>query len=120
MTPSVPVHSRKRPFFRWMRYLLMGFLSLLIALAFAGAVYEGIESHRDRRLFHPPGRLVDIGGFCFYPFFVGGGNPPLSLGGGGGGTWRFLVKGSAPSGSFFPGFGVFPAGDRRGGAPPRA
>jgi len=62
MTTSVPVNSRKRPFFRWMRYLLTGFLSLLISLAFAGAMYEGIESHRDRPLYHPPGRLVDIGG----------------------------------------------------------
>jgi pimeloyl-ACP methyl ester carboxylesterase len=44
-----PVSLRKRGFFRWMRYLLTGLVGLLIALVFAGAIYEGIESRRDRR-----------------------------------------------------------------------
>src|SRR5258705_3676032 len=107
MTTSVPVHSRKRPFFRWMRYLLTGFLSLLIALALAGAMYEGIESHRDRRLYHPPGRLVDIGGFYFYPSFFGRGSPPPHPPAGGGGTRAFLFQGPAKKPALLPGFSVY-------------
>ena len=92
MTTSVPVNSRKRPFFRWIRYLLMGFLSLLIALAFAGALYEGIESHRDRRLYHPPGRLVDIGGYRLHLYCVGQGSPTVILEAGGGNPWLSWYK----------------------------
>lgn len=92
MTTSVPVHSRKRPFFRWMRYLLTGFLSLLISLAFAGAMYEGIESHRDRRLYHPPGRLVDIGGYRLHLYCVGQGSPTVILEAGGGNPWLSWYK----------------------------
>src|SRR5258708_32446844 len=102
MTTSVPVNSRKRPFFRWMRYLLTGFLSLLIALAFAGAMYEGIESHRDRRLYHPPGRLVDIGGDLLPPPFCGAGSPPLLPAAGRRGRWAFSRTAHPPAAGLDP------------------
>jgi len=60
-----------------MRYLLTGFLSLLIALVCAGAIYEAIESHRDWLRFHPPGRLVDIGGYCLHLYCTGEGAPAV-------------------------------------------
>jgi hypothetical protein len=63
MPTITPSRSRKGIFFRWLRFLLSGFLGLLTALLCAGAIYEAIESHRDRLCFHPPGRLVDIGGY---------------------------------------------------------
>src|SRR5258708_29876577 len=68
MTTSAPVPSRKRRFFRCMRYLLTILVALLIALLCAGAIYEGIESRRDRRQYHPPRRLVDICGHQIYLF----------------------------------------------------
>ena len=92
MTTGVVVQSRTRRFFRWMRYLLMGILCLVIALVFAGAVYEGIESHRDRRLFHPPGRLVDIGSYRLHLYCVGEGSPTVILEAGGGNPWLSWYK----------------------------
>ena len=92
MTTSVVAQSRARRSFRWMRYLLMGILSLVIALVFAGAVYERIESHRDRRLFRPPGRLVDIGGYRLQLYCLGEGSPTVILEAGGGNPWLSWYK----------------------------
>ena len=75
MPTTVPTRSRKRSFFRWSRFLLTGFLGLLIALVCAGAIYEAIESHRDRLSFHPPGQLVDIGGYRLHLYCTGQGSP---------------------------------------------
>jgi pimeloyl-ACP methyl ester carboxylesterase len=92
MPIAVPARSRKRTFFRWMRYLLTGLLSLLIALVCAGAVYEGIESHREQRQFHPPGRLVDIGGYRLHLYCLGEGSPTVILEAGGGNPWLSWYK----------------------------
>ena len=92
MPTTVPARSRKHLFFRWMRYLLTGFLSLLIALVCAGAIYEGIESHRDRLRFHPPGRLVDIGGYRLHLYCTGEGSPAVILEAGGGNPWLSWYK----------------------------
>jgi len=75
----MPVHSSKRRLFRWMAYLLVGFLSLVIALVCAGAIYEATENHRDRRLYHPPGRLLDIGGYRLHLYCIGEGSPTVIL-----------------------------------------
>ena len=83
----MPVHSSKRRLFRWMAYLLVGFLSLVIALVCAGAIYEATENHRDRRLYHPPGRLVDIGGYRLHLYCIGEGSPTVILEAGGGNPW---------------------------------
>jgi pimeloyl-ACP methyl ester carboxylesterase len=92
MTRTAPAPSRKRRFFRWTRYLLTGLLGLLIALVCAGAVYEGIESHRDRLRFHPPGRLVDIGGYRLHLYCIGKGSPAVILEAGGGNPWLSWYK----------------------------
>lgn len=83
----VPGRSPLRRFLRWMRYLLTGIVILLIALACIGAVYEAIESHRDRRHFHPPGLLVDIGGYRLHLYCTGEGSPTVILEAGGGNPW---------------------------------
>jgi pimeloyl-ACP methyl ester carboxylesterase len=75
-----------------MRYLLTGFALLLIALICAGAVYEGIKSHNDRRLFHPPGRLVDVGGYRLHLYCTGKGSPTVILEAGGGNPWLSWYK----------------------------
>jgi pimeloyl-ACP methyl ester carboxylesterase len=92
MPNTIPVRSRKLIFFRWLRYLLTGFLSLLMALLCAGAIYEAIESHRDRLRFHPPGRLVDIGGYRLHLYCVGEGSPAAILESGGGNPWLSWYK----------------------------
>jgi pimeloyl-ACP methyl ester carboxylesterase len=92
MPVAVPARSRMRTFFRWMRYLLTGLLSLLIALVCAGAVYEGIASHREQRQFHPPGRLVDIGGYRLHVYCLGEGSPTVILEAGGGNPWLSWYK----------------------------
>jgi Alpha/beta hydrolase family len=89
---TVPARSRKRIFFRWLRYLLTGFLGLLIALVCAGAIYEAIESHRDRLRFHPPGRMVDIGGYRLHLYYTGEGSPAVILEAGGGNPWLSWYK----------------------------
>jgi pimeloyl-ACP methyl ester carboxylesterase len=92
MTTPAPVPSRKRRFFRWMRYLLTVLVALLIALVCAGAIYEGIESRRDRRQYHPPGRLVDIGGYRLHLYCAGEGSPTVILEAGGGNPWLSWYK----------------------------
>lgn len=89
---TLPVNSRKRIFLRWIRYLLAGLLILLIALVCAGAVYEGIESHRDQRRFHRPGRLVDVGGYRLHLYCTGEGSPTVILEAGGGNPWLSWYK----------------------------
>ena len=92
MPTTVPTRSRKRIFFRWLRFLLTGFLGLLIALVCAGAIYEAIESHRDRLRFHPPGQLVDIGGYRLHLYCTGEGSPAVILEAGGGNPWLSWYK----------------------------
>jgi hypothetical protein len=87
MPTTVPARSHKLIFFRWLRYLLTGFLGLLIALVCAGAIYEAIESHRDRLRFHPPGRMVDIGGYRLHLYYTGEGSPAVILEAGGENPW---------------------------------
>jgi Alpha/beta hydrolase family len=92
MPTTVPARSRKLIFFRWLRYLLTGVLSLLIALVCAGAIYEAIESHRDRLRFHPPGQMVDIGGYRLHLYCTGEGSPAVILEAGGGNPWLSWYK----------------------------
>ena len=92
MPNTPPVNSRKRILLRWIRYLLAGLLILLIALVCAGTVYEAIESHRDQQMFHPPGRLVDIGGCRLHLYCTGEGSPTVILEAGGGNPWLSWCK----------------------------
>lgn len=91
-TGSMKVRSPLRSFLRWIRYLVTGFVILLIALICAGAVYEGIESHSDRQRFHPPGRLVDVGGYRLHLYCTGEGTPTVILEAGGGNPWLSWYK----------------------------
>jgi hypothetical protein len=64
----MPVYSPKRRLFRWIAYL---FLSLVITLVCAGAIYEALENLRGRRLYHPPGQLVEIGAYRLQLYCIG-------------------------------------------------
>lgn len=91
-TGTVTAHSPLHRLLRWMRYLLTGFVIFLLVLICAGALYEGIESYRDRRLFHPPGRMVDIGGYRLHLYCTGEGSPTVILEAGGGNPWLSWYK----------------------------
>jgi len=92
MPTTVPTRSGRRIFFRWLRYPLTGLLILLLALVCAGAIYEAIESHRDRLRFHAPGRMVDIGGYRLHLYYTGEGSPTVILEAGGGNPWLSWYK----------------------------
>jgi pimeloyl-ACP methyl ester carboxylesterase len=67
-------------------------LVFLVVLACAGGIYEAIASRRDRTLFHPPGRLVDVGGYRLHLYCVGAGSPTVLLEAGGGNPWLAWYK----------------------------
>ncbi|HEY6127881.1 MAG TPA: hypothetical protein VIW23_06830 [Candidatus Acidoferrum sp.] len=83
-----------------MRYLLTALVILLIALAFIGAIYEAIESHKDRQQFRPPGRLVDIGGYRLHLYCTGQGSPAVILEAGGGNPWLSWYRRTSPQMAF--------------------
>jgi hypothetical protein len=75
-------------------------VGLLIALVCAGAIYESLESRRDRRQSHPPGRLVDIGGYRLHLYCTGQGSPTVILEAGGGNPWLSWYKVQPPAAAF--------------------
>lgn len=88
--PQTP--PRKRRLLRWLLYLVAAGVCLLLALTCAGAIYEAIESHRDRTAFHPPGRLIDVGGYRLHLDCTGQGSPTVVLEAGGGNPWLSWYK----------------------------
>ncbi|WP_311267735.1 alpha/beta hydrolase [Sphingobium sp. WCS2017Hpa-17] len=71
--------------------ILLGLLALVLLLVVAGALYEGWSRHQARRLYPPPGRLVDIGGRRIHIDCRGAGSPTVilesGLGSGGSVDW---------------------------------
>ena len=54
-------------------------LVLLAVVAFAGMFYEASSVRREDSLIHPPGRLVDIGGYRLHLYCTGTGSPTVIL-----------------------------------------
>jgi pimeloyl-ACP methyl ester carboxylesterase len=66
----------------WLRRavaLTGGLLVLLGLSALAGSAYEVWASARERRLYPPPGRLVDLGGYRLHLYCTGQGSPTAVL-----------------------------------------
>ena len=55
------------------------FLISLLTLGCAGAIYQWVESHLDRRINVAPGQLVDVGGYRIHIYCLGGGSPTVVL-----------------------------------------
>ncbi len=72
-------HESSRSLLRWLRYLLAAEFALLILLPIVGAVYERVSSTREQRLYPPPGRLIDIGGYRLHLLCEGEGSPTVVL-----------------------------------------
>ena len=57
----------------------VGVVGLLVALLAIGALYQRLGIRRQRRLFAPPGRLVDVGGHRLHVTCAGSGDPVVLL-----------------------------------------
>ena len=75
---------QRRRWLRWFKYLFLAIVATVATLACAGAIYQGIESHRDQARFHAPGQLVDVGGHRLHIDCTGSGAPTVILEAGGG------------------------------------
>ena len=76
-----PATGRGRRRGRWAKRAILGLLALLVALAGAGVVGQGVAEARDRRAFPPPGRLIDVGGYHLHLDITGeaSGRPAVIL-----------------------------------------
>lgn len=61
------------------RTVLTGILGGLALTAVAGACYQAVATYGSRRRYHPPGRLVDIGGYSLHVRDAGEGSPTVVL-----------------------------------------
>jgi pimeloyl-ACP methyl ester carboxylesterase len=64
---------------RAFRYLLAAGLIAVIVIAAIGATYEARSRNHDLRTYHPPGKLVDIGGYKLHLYCSGSGSPTVIL-----------------------------------------
>ncbi|HET7208888.1 MAG TPA: alpha/beta hydrolase [Terriglobales bacterium] len=64
---------------RILLYTLLCELIIVLILACVGAVYERVSTRRDRRLYPPPGRLIDVGGHRLHLYCRGQGTPTVVL-----------------------------------------
>ncbi len=63
---------------------LLWLVVVLLVLAVAGAVYQGIATERAERAYPPPGEMVDVGGYSLHINCVGQGSPTVVLDAGSG------------------------------------
>jgi pimeloyl-ACP methyl ester carboxylesterase len=68
-----------RNLLRILRWVLAIEVLLLIGSAFTGLFYERRARDRDLRLYHPPGKRIDIGGYRLHLSCAGRGGPTVVL-----------------------------------------
>jgi pimeloyl-ACP methyl ester carboxylesterase len=64
---------------RLVRYVVGCELALVLLLAFTGFLYERQASRRERALYRPPGRRIDVGGYRLHLHCGGSGGPTVVL-----------------------------------------
>src|SRR2546423_11450400 len=72
-------HDVSRNIFRALRYVFGAEVALVVAMAAAGALYQAISTNREQRLYPPPGKLVDIGGYRLHIYCSGVGGPTVII-----------------------------------------
>ncbi len=68
-----------RTLLRALKYVLAAELLLVVAVAGIGAIYEAANRRHDREAFHPPGKLIDVGGYRLHLYCTGEGGPTVVL-----------------------------------------
>lgn len=68
---------------RWLGRVALGGVLLLLGLAVIGAIYQGIASARDAKLYKPVNQMVDVNGLQMRLDCRGGGSPTVVLEAGG-------------------------------------
>jgi pimeloyl-ACP methyl ester carboxylesterase len=76
----------------WLGYLAGGLLAPILLLVCVGFIYEQFAESRDRRSNHPPGQLVDVGGYSMHLYCTGQGSPTVVLESGLGDYWLSWYK----------------------------
>jgi len=74
-TPAISVKTSRH----WLRNILIGMAVVLALAAAAGAIYQAVETARDRRAYPMPGQLVEMGGYRMHIYCVGDGSPAVIL-----------------------------------------
>ena len=62
-----------------MKYLICGFVVLVLILGVAGIVYQAIATAKDLHKYPPPGKLVDVGGYQLHINCIGEGSPTVVM-----------------------------------------
>lgn len=62
-----------------MKYIIGGFVVLVLILALAGIVYQALATAKDLHKYPPPGKLVDIGGYQLHIDCIGEGSPTVVM-----------------------------------------
>ena len=70
----------------WIRRGVLGLVIGLVVLAVIGAIYQAFGTEIYRRIYLPPGELVDVGGHSLHINCVGEGSPTVILESGSGAT----------------------------------
>ena len=70
----------------WIRRGLLGLVIGLVALGVIGVIYQAFGTEIYRRIYPPPGELVDVGGHSLHINCVGEGSPTVILESGSGAT----------------------------------
>ncbi|MDP9160631.1 MAG: alpha/beta hydrolase [Acidobacteriota bacterium] len=68
-----------RVIYRTLRYCLVVELICGLILACVGAIYQSVSAARERQTYHPPGKLVDVGGYRLHLYCSGTGGPTVLL-----------------------------------------
>jgi pimeloyl-ACP methyl ester carboxylesterase len=64
---------------RWARTVIFAEVVFLIVVALGGTIWEITTSTRMRRLYPPPGKLVDVNGSAMHLYCLGQGHPTVVL-----------------------------------------
>jgi pimeloyl-ACP methyl ester carboxylesterase len=79
-TQTLPKKYRKlRKLLRFLFYGAALIACLIFIIAMAGFGYEMTASWKDRKVFPPPGQMVDVGGFRLHLLSEGAGNPTVIM-----------------------------------------
>ena len=79
-TTAQPQESRRKKGLRfWTWRMLLVLVIALVALTASGAIYQAAATAIDRRIYSPPGQLVDVGGHQLHIHCIGAGSPTVIL-----------------------------------------